>query len=382
MLTKRQKETLDTIKNLEQKNGYTPSLEEIQKAENLASVSTVHFHIQHLIKNGYLHKLPHKSRSLSIIKNPNITQRLENKIHTKPRTYTIEPNSINHGNSITLLDKIEPNSIHLLLSDIPYGISLDDWDVLHHNTATTLLEKNKSAVLKNGFKKRGKPIQGWNTSDRSISSQYQDWCYSWSQKLFPLLKEGASIFIFGARRTIHRSILALEDSGFILRDILVWEKPVAHNRAQAVSNIFKKRLLNQEAEDWSGWKLGNLSPKFEPIAWLFKPYQSTITDNIISNNLGAINFNTFKKNNLSPNNILKFSFKKNESGLHEAQKPLALIEHLIELTTQKNQTILDPFLGSGTTALAAKNLQRNFIGIEILKKYFTIASQRLKNKTD
>lgn len=382
MLTKRQKLTLDTIKNLEQKNGYSPSLEEIQKAQNLASVSTVHFHINHLIKNGYLHKLPHRSRSLSIIKNPNTPQNTENKISNKSKTYTIKPNSIHLGNSITLLQNIEPNSIHLVLSDIPYGISLDDWDVLHPNTSSSLLEKNKPEHFKNGFKKRGKPIQGWNISDRSISSQYQDWCSSWSQKLFPLLKEGASLFIFGARRTIHRSIIALEDSGFILRDILIWEKPIAHNRAQAVSNILKKRLLNKEAEDWSGWRLGNLSPKFEPIAWLFKPYQSTITDNVITNNLGAINFNTFKNNNLSPNNILKFNFKKNESGLHEAQKPLALIEHLIKLTTQENQIILDPFLGSGTTTLAAKNLKRKYIGIEILKKYFTTATKRLKNKTD
>lgn len=59
-------------------------------------------------------------------------------------------------------------------------------------------------------------------------------------------------------------------------------------------------------------------------------------------------------------------------------KPLALCEHLIKLFTHNNSAVvLDPFLGSGTTAVAAKRLNRNYIGIEINKEYITVAEKRL-----
>jgi site-specific DNA-methyltransferase (adenine-specific) len=65
---------------------------------------------------------------------------------------------------------------------------------------------------------------------------------------------------------------------------------------------------------------------------------------------------------------------------HETVKPLHLIEKLILTCSKENDLILDPFLGSGTTAVACKNLKRNFIGIEISEKYCEIAKQRLRQQ--
>ena len=65
--------------------------------------------------------------------------------------------------------------------------------------------------------------------------------------------------------------------------------------------------------------------------------------------------------------------------LLEAVKPLALMKYLIKLVTREGQIVLDPFLGSGTTAVAAKQLGRNYIGIELSKEYCKIAYERLKN---
>jgi site-specific DNA-methyltransferase (adenine-specific) len=66
--------------------------------------------------------------------------------------------------------------------------------------------------------------------------------------------------------------------------------------------------------------------------------------------------------------------------LHFTPKPLRAIERIIKLHTKENDLILDCFLGSGTTAIASKNLNRNFIGIEIDKNYCEIAKKRLKNE--
>ncbi|MCI0441958.1 site-specific DNA-methyltransferase, partial [bacterium] len=108
---------------------------------------------------------------------------------------------------------------------------------------------------KSGFKRRGKPIRGWNAADRNIPKEYETWCSQWATLLYPKLKDGANVFIFGARRTLHRAIVALEDSGFLLRDILSWEKPNAHHRAQRLSNVLEKRGYDEEVQKWLGWRL-------------------------------------------------------------------------------------------------------------------------------
>ena len=72
-----------------------------------------------------------------------------------------------------------------------------------------------------------------------------------------------------------------------------------------------------------------------------------------------------------------FKFKRTNNNLHPTQKPLDLMEYLITKFTNENETVIDPFMGSGTTGVACKNLNRNFIGIELDKKYFEIAQKRI-----
>ena len=64
---------------------------------------------------------------------------------------------------------------------------------------------------------------------------------------------------------------------------------------------------------------------------------------------------------------------------HPTVKPLALIEYLVKLTTRKGKTVLDPFIGSGTTGMACKKLGINYIGIELNPDYIRIAEDRIKN---
>ncbi len=292
----------------------------------------------------------------------------------------IELNSINVGDCLEYIPQLVDQSIDCLLSDIPYGIGLDDWDVLHDNTNSALLGQSPAQVGKSGFKRRGKPIRGWSSADRNIPKEYQEWCYRWASLTYPKLKNGASAFIFCARRTMHRAMIALEDSGFLIKDVLIWEKQSAHHRAQRLSGILKQRGLDAQAEKWEGWRLGNLAPIWEPIVWLFKPYDTTLTDNVLEHGVGAINTAQCEVDGKSPTNLLRFDFVEGEKRLHEAQKPVALLQFLIELTTLENQVVLDPFIGSGSTAIAARNLNRNYIGFEINPGYAQIANERLGQK--
>ena len=279
------------------------------------------------------------------------------------------------------LPHLDDDSIELMLSDIPYGIAMDDWDVLHRNQNSALLGKFPAQQGKAAFKRRGKPINGWSRSDRNIGKEYEEWCRSWAHMVFPKLKNGGSVLLFGARRTIHRAVNAFEDSGFLLKDMLAWKKKSAYHRAQRVSVVFQRRGLAAEAEQWKGWRLGNLAPMFEPIAWLTKPYciGGTIADNVLQHGVGAMNTDACQHHGVGATNVFEFGFGKDEKRVHEAQKPLGLVSVLIELTTREGQTVLDPFMGSGTTAVAARGLNRRFVGFEAVEAFHKAACQRLRD---
>lgn len=82
-----------------------------------------------------------------------------------------------------------------------------------------------------------------------------------------------------------------------------------------------------------------------------------------------------------PKNILTFSNANQKGKVHPTQKPVALLEYLIKTYTNEGETVLDFTMGSGSTGVACKNLNRNFIGIELDKKYFDIAEKRINETT-
>ena len=294
-------------------------------------------------------------------------------------------NEIYLGDCRDLLDRLPDSSIDNIISDIPYGIGFEDWDVLHQNNNSALLGSSP-AQIKSGkiFKSRGKPLNGWSESDKKISLEYYKWCRSWTDKIFKITKSGSSVIIFAGRRLSHRAICAFEDSGFIFKDMIAWNKEKAAHRAQHISKIYERREDFKSAKKFEGWKVGNLRPIFEPILWFMKPYKigSTLADNVLKYDLGAYNENIISKYNQMPNNYITFENKKSDCGFHPTQKPLELMKFLIELVSIEGQIILDPFAGSGTTLLACKKLNRNFIGFELNEKFFETARKRLNNNLE
>ena len=86
---------------------------------------------------------------------------------------------------------------------------------------------------------------------------------------------------------------------------------------------------------------------------------------------------------VNPKTVLKFKSVPNTpkgNKQHPTQKPVDLMEYLIKTYTKENETVLDFTMGSGTTGVAAKNLNRNFIGIEQDEKYFKIANERINKE--
>lgn len=289
--------------------------------------------------------------------------------------------SVLEGDCLDLLAALPSDSVHLILSDIPYGIGAEDWDVLHANQNSAFLgsspAQEKAGAI---FKRRGKPLNGWSEADRRMPHEYYEWCAKWAPEWLRVLKPGGSAIVMSGRRFSHRCTAALEDAGFTFKDMIGWTRDRAAHRAQRLSVVYERRGDTAAADAWQGWKLGNLRPVFEPILWFTKPYRigGTIADNALEHGVGAYNEEALLKIAGTADNILHVGFAPGEEATgHPSQKPLALMQALIELTSQPGHLILDPFAGSGTTGLAAQRLGRRAILMERDPAYAAMARKRL-----
>lgn len=96
---------------------------------------------------------------------------------------------------------------------------------------------------------------------------------------------------------------------------------------------------------------------------------------------GEHGLTTYDSTERYPKSVWKFSKDIQKSALHPTQKPVALIEELIKTYTNEGDVVLDSCMGSGTTGVAALNLFRRFIGIEMYEKYFGISKNRIEKVT-
>ena len=125
-------------------------------------------------------------------------------------------------------------------------------------------------------------------------------------------------------------------------------------------------------------KTPQIRPKFEAILLAQKPKEGTFVDNWLKWKTGLVQVDFPLE--LQQSTVFAYNKPiKEEDFEHMTVKPVGLMKRLVEVFSVKGQTVLDPFLGSGTTAVAAVQSKRKFIGFEVEEKYFRIAESRLKN---
>ena len=153
----------------------------------------------------------------------------------------------------------------------------------------------------------------------------------------------------------------------IFKQPLIWDKINSDNPMQA-----KRRHLNS-TEDISIFYKSQCT--YNPQGLIKASIIKGGKQGIMVDSSGKIKESYVQENTNYPKNILKYPIER--KMIHPTQKPEALIEYLIKTYTNEGETVLDNTMGSGTTGVACKQLNRSFIGIEMDDNYFEIASKRI-----
>ena len=244
-------------------------------------------------------------------------------------------NKIINGDSLAELKKIPNESFDLIFADPPYNLQL----------------KNE---LKRPDRSKVDAVNDEWDKFKSFKS-YDDFTFKWLSECKRVLKKDGTIWVIGSYHNIFRVGSKIQDLGFWILNDVIW------NKNNPMPNFRGSRFTNAH----------------ETLIWASKSEKSKYTFNYQS--LKCLNDDlqmrsTWNLPICNGNERLKYNGKK----VHSTQKPEALLHRIILASSNKNDLILDPFLGSGTTAVVSKKLGRNYFGIEKEKKYFEASIKRIK----
>jgi len=277
--------------------------------------------------------------------------------------------TIYNSDCMLAFKELKNNSVDLVATDPPYFL-----DGMDNEWSDEELNKKKS---KAGTIK-GLPVGMKFDPEQGV--RLQDFFEKVSNEAIRVLKPGGFLLAFSQARLSHRIAIAAENSGFEIRDMIIWEHNGGQGKAFTQDHFVKKMKMSEQQKNEILKKLQNrktlqLRPKFECIIVAQKPKDGTFINNWLKWETGLIKTD-FESQQTT---VLNYSKPHRAKILHHMTvKPVDLMERLIEIFSIKNQIVLDPFMGSGTTGIAAVKTQRKFIGFEIEKKYFDMSAKRLK----
>lgn len=250
---------------------------------------------------------------------------------------------------LVVLKEIPDESVDCVVTDCPYHIvsgGCSNGAYGNHKEPGGIFERHVTGKTRQGYTLEGtKHISLFGILNDNDSTTYarqgklfkhNDIKFEdWLPDVYRVLKQDTHCYIMINPRNLAELQMKAEKVGFKFQQILIWQK----NNATP-----NKYYLNS----------------YEMILMLRKGKAKNI------NHMGT-------KNVLQINNIIG-------NKKHPTEKPVELMEILIDNSTNTGDAVIDPFMGAGSTGVACKNLNRDFIGIEIDEKYFKIAEERINGE--
>lgn len=234
---------------------------------------------------------------------------------------------IYNNDCLSIMKQMRSESIDMIFADPPYFLS---------NGGKSISSGKEVSVNKGEWDKKE------NYEDVSIFT------YEWLKECFRIMKKKSSIWITGTNHNIFEVKKQMDKIGFRLINIIIWKK------TDPPPLLYKTRFKFS----------------YEFIIWADKGHGHFFNYQLM--------YNVDNEEMQDVWIIPAVQMKEKKYGYHPTQKPEALLERIIKSSSLKGQTILDPFMGSGTTGVVSKRLQREFIGIEKDNGYFKIAKKRIE----
>ena len=241
-----------------------------------------------------------------------------------------------NGDCLVEMQKLENQSVDLILTDLPYGTTACKWDnIIPYEPMWKQLKR---------IRKEKTPIALFGNEPFSSHlriSNINEYKYDWKYK-----KLIASNFASAKYQPMKH-----------IEDVMIFGKGVLNYYP-----IKQERAESGKSRIEAGYK-----------------YNSKKGGDFIGNINRTVTDQDYDKNLKFPEDIQTFNNRaKGDRGYHPTQKPIKLLEYLIKTYTKENETVLDFTMGSGSTGVACKNTNRDFVGIELEKEYFDIAKERIE----
>lgn len=241
-----------------------------------------------------------------------------------------------NGDCLVEMQKLENQSVDLILTDLPYGTTACKWDnIIPYEPMWKELKR---------IRKEKTPIALFGNEPFSSHlriSNINEYKYDWKYK-----KLIASNFASAKYQPMKH-----------IEDVMIFGKGVLNYYP-----IKQERAESGKSRIEAGYK-----------------YNSKKGGDFIGNIDRTVTDQDYDKNLKFPEDIQTFNNRaKGDRGYHPTQKPIKLLEYLIKTYTKENETVLDFTMGSGSTGVACKNTNRDFVGIELEKEYFDIAKERIE----
>ena len=227
----------------------------------------------------------------------------------------VKLNTIYNEDCLEGMKRISDESIDLVVTDPPYKI-IGGGDSKSRYATSGMLNRSSGNVINGKL---------FNHNDTSFST--------WVPEIYRVLKEATHFYVMVNDKNMHELMDACVESGFQLVNILIWKK----------NNVTPNKFYMKNCEFILLYRKGGQR-------WI---------------------------NDMGTKHLLEIDNIRNKK--HPTEKPIELMETFILNSSQVGETVLDPFMGAGSTALAAKENNRQYIGFELDEGYYNIAQDRVKN---
>lgn len=240
---------------------------------------------------------------------------------------------LKHADCLVFLQNLPDESVDMVLVDPPYfEIVGNDWD------------------------------NQWQDE-----SQYLDWCRQWTAECFRVLKPNRCFCVWGTTKTdtfLKYKLQVLNSFPMEYQNWIIWHYDWGGRSKKTFARKHEDLLVYSKGKDFL----------FDADAVRI-PYKvkTNVRKTAANNPLGKIPTDVWEKNN--------HTMSKEYVNWHPTQKPILLLERLVNAYSKSGETVLDCFSGSGSTAIAAHNTNRNFVGCELDKDYYERSLLRIKSMT-